>query len=340
MVDKDNELKEVRIYAKIPFLIMVNDGLDSEGKIISPNGFPIIDYELGITGELYFKQQINKNSFSHQLFQMPSEDFYGELTYSLFCLLLKGNDAKKLNDKYHQQSSPDYIEKLTSRIVNRFIEIYRVESSKYWIEIPTYKRLSPFQIQFNNTVVNTMKDISNHNVIDFRGTGNMINSSIDSNIVSNIKKQLLKNTVVKESLRFLIEANKYKQRGDYKSFILFFAFYIESWIIREIKVNFTILGKDDLFIHKFLHKNNGKKKSSFTILRDFINSKTNFAQLQNSTEYKQYRVELADRRNSLAHGEMIDVDFEKAESIIKIGAAYRDYLLENYTNKDYKKNHM
>lgn len=335
----NDDLIDIRVYAKIPILIQINNGMKKDGALIEANGITVINHERNITAKLFFLQEQNTHVYRNQLLNMPSEDFYGEYTFSMVCVVFRDKDAIAINSIYNSEKDGlDALAKISSEFIIRFIDIYRVETRKYWISIPTYKRLSPYQIQINKIPQDTFLNTSNNYVLDYRGTGEMLNSFIQEDTYKNIKNELLKNGKIIDTVNFLIEANKYKQIGDYKSFVLFYAFYIESWVVREIRNIFIILEYDSKKIDSLFTNNNNRYKTTISIIRDFINDKKEFEKLQNSKVYKEYRKEIAERRNSLAHGKWVVLNEDKAEELIKLGINYRDFLFENYINVEYKKN--
>jgi len=112
-----------------------------------------------------------------------------------------------------------------------------------------------------------------------------------------------------------MESNRYKQIGDYMSFVLFLVVYIESWISREINLIFKDLGKSDAFISAFYVNNQGKPKFVNQVLISFMGNRKSY-RVVSKAGIQRLSQRISYRRNSIAHGTYIEIKKEKAEIIV------------------------
>lgn len=319
------KIDKIVVHGKLPYLLLLEDSLDPDGKTLAKNEFFIFLKQYNIYGVISFKKEINKDSAQYGYGKLLSEDLNGELTYSTFCLIFGDENATFVYDKIKTDEhyfNDRKLAEITVEFINQFLKIYRYHTKKHWIGYTTYIRLSPYLF----TLMNDIKGLITRRSADFRGTGESIGNIIDEKTKTLIFKNLKGNLVINDSYKFLMDANRYKIIGDYQSFIVFLAIYIESWISREIRCFFNNNNKSPKEVETFFINKKGYSKNLYNILKDFINDEKDFRTLKNSTEYKEYRSYLAEKRNNIAHGKYTEINKDIAEIIISKAMKYKEFL--------------
>lgn len=317
---EEKSIYEIRIYGKIPCVLLLEDTLDEKFQPDFDNVIPIVTEDGDLVAGLFFKKMLNQNQGGDMILVM--EDLFGEFSYSKFCLIINDKHTKNLKSKISDKDgklSFSLITQLTAEILNKFISIYKIKTQKAWIPKITYKRLSPYEI----FLFDKDSDTPQRTIIDYRGTGDCLGVSMTQEDLVDIKKQCSSHLNIDRTYNYLEEAKRFLLTGDYEAFTIFLAFYVESWIYREIGYKWIKNGKSDEEINnifdKYIYPND--------ILKYFLGT-DNFKLLQNTIQYQNYRLKVANKRNDIAHRRKNNIDEKIADDMVKTSMDYRDYLFK------------
>lgn len=323
----------ISIFGKLPVVILVDDGINEDGTSIPNKDFVVRNHDLGIYCSLFFRKMHNTNVFPFHHAKIQSEDINGELTFSIFNAVFGGPNIDKITKEIYDKEGDINFSKLIDIVclmINKFLRIYRVHTSKFWISEVTKNRLSPLYIQFFDQFQNQF--VRFHT--DYRGTGIMLGSNIDSNVHSKIKKDVFDNIEIDGTFNFMAEANKYKIRGDFKTSLLFLSFYVESWVYREIRYVLKRKDLNDIEIENYFQDKKGRSLSFTGTIRKFL-MESDFNQMVKSVQYSNFKEKVINKRNDLAHGRYLDVKIEESEESVSAANEFRDYFLEMYISPNY-----
>jgi hypothetical protein len=300
------------IYVKgtLPFVLQLEDSIDKNGKAINGKEIPIKSNNGKTTCALFFKKCIRKDNVG---LTVPTEDFFGEFTFSEFFIAFtqQYTNGTTLNElffiKRDKRYDFDSIAEYSTKILNKFVEIYKVElqPKKDWIPYLTRERIGFWNIRVFDK---KGKKLSFINRLEYRGTGEMIGTTISDTHLKKIKSKALEKEVrIKPVTRFIQLANRYFRIGDYLLSILFTQFYFEKWVFELFRWN---LGKTHSKeqIDAQMIKENGKYINYIDALKKILGSK----EFKNSLEFKEFDKSVTKIRDEIVHRERDTVSKEEA----------------------------
>lgn len=316
------EIERIFVYGKLPFIVLLEDSLGEKLNTLPEKAIEIVSPDDEFKCALFFKKNIKG--------AVAVEDIYGELTFSNFCIaFLSENSRKKsLNQYFYDKNTNfdfDLLIDVSTEIINKFITIYKStyaknKDSKDWIPIITRNRLSPWKIVIPGYENNKTYEL----VIDYRGTGIGIGLNMPQEQEIGLRKLCMSHFDIDTASLFLQESNRYRQTGDYTSACVFLCSYVEKWVFREVKYKLQEVGKKESEIESFFKNEDGKWIYHEDAVK-IITSNKNFI---NSSEYKNYRDNVIEKRNEIIHRNFVKITKQESEEMVNIAIKYRDYLQE------------
>lgn len=318
----NSQIGRLEVFGKIPFLIQIEDSL------LFPKGVPyafndkhiqISIADIKVAGVICLKKESSKNTLLHM-----AEDLNGELSFTKFLLLIDIKDSEDLASLITDETGEiDHkkFAKLTARFINKFLKAYKIISNKYWVSENSFIKFSPYTFIIRNREYN--KILYNCDS-DFRGTGNF--SVINEEQRLKISDLCCRTFGIYQTSYYMQESNRFKQNGEYGVFTLYLAFFIESWIYRE----------SEKWLKKYKNMTENEAKIRVEKYRypyrciQGIWNKNILQEIKETLEFKEYKKEVSDRRNDIAHGREIIIDEEISNIMVKKAMNYRDKLLEYF----------
>lgn len=311
-----DQILQIEINGKIPFLILCPDSVikdkedNSQPTNIPP--FEITIKENNSKAYLFLKSQSESNNF-HSI-----QEIFGELSFSLYAIvfpLTSSMNSVELFVDNENRVDYDKVVDLAVMHLNKFLEIYSVQTKRYWIDKCHKSRFSPFEIYIKlkgQNGITTIPPVS----YEFRVTGTM--GVISQDKMNEIQKLCKLEKKLNLTFSFLKKANRYMQIYEFEPFLIYIIIYIEA-SINNAGVKYLIEQKK--FEPENAKSEINKLKYSHRVLKFILGIKYDL--LIETSEYKNFKCQVLDRRNDLVHGRAIDINMDIAQEILNIS---RDYM--------------
>lgn len=330
MIEVDAKINKIQVRGEIPYLLLLEDTISENNELLYGSDFINIMLPCKTMYVRLFTKKIISSAQKNNDIIVASEDFYGELTRTQFCLeFIEENMVDGYKGKFHEilldESWNIDSEKIfteTTEAINKLLRIYRAtDQGKYFVQPINKSKISPISI----TVYNNEQIISGPFVMSRKGTGIMMEVVLEKEKLDYLKKYTTTLTYeVDRCVEFLQNANYYKATAEYDKFVIFLASYFESWVFREIKFKLEREGKNkdeiDLYIQVCKYPNDILKKyCGDTRSKEIIESK----------EYKKYFEVVNNARNDIIHYrvEKTYISEMEAEIMIQIVKDCTEYIL-------------
>jgi hypothetical protein len=325
---KTSNADAIVVNGKVPFCLLLEDSIGESGNLDNSKVIEIVPESNDFKAGLFFKKIISP------LQQGPivaTEDLFGEMTYTEFCVVFKKElttqkDLSSIFKTNADRFDNEHITEVVAKLINKFTSIYKAEwkNEKDWIPSITKFRMSPWSIFVLNKKGQRIDGIR---VLDYRGTGIMIGNSTNPEQLDKIKRMCLRPDVkIETAARFCQEVNRFKKTGDYIPAIIFLAAYIEKFIFREIRYKLEKDGKTPEEIRAFLRK---KRDPNRYIHRyDAIEKITGSRSFKETDEFKDYETYIVAPRNAIAHDDPVEMDDAFIDKTTSVSINFRNYLIK------------
>lgn len=332
----DSTATKIVVHGKLPCVILLPDSINEGGE---PNDEDPIGITLASYGaELRLRKIINLDQKQWGM-TLCTEDLYGDLTYSVFQLVITSNNDLEcpLNLEICDKSGElqtDLITQFSTQFINKFLDIYRhaYRNKKDWIPFVTYKRLSPWH---KMTAKNCKgKSLWGFGVVDYRGTGTAIGNNLNETEITELQNHCFSNFSVEDTSRYTQLANRYSVIGDFRTSCVMLVIAFENWVFREVRKNLTNQGWDEKKIDNALTYREPKSSKLKNISReDALKLVIGDKNFKNLAEYRGYVDLVLETRDSIVHGRKVLIDKDKYDQMVVCTTKIREVLYAKLINQ-------
>lgn len=331
-IPDDDVIVELCGFAKLPFLVLLPDSIDSDG-------LPVAIRQSDFMAELRFKKTVNENQNRHGAI-MYMEDRRGELTYSevsfriMSCNFLDKPLKNEICDE-NGDFCPRYFTQFVLKFLRHFVLAYKevLTPHKDWIEEITTEFCSPWkQLQAKNVSGNPLWQLEYY---DNRGTGIMAGNDLTSEQMKLLQRGCIATEVDPTAKSFMQLANRARERGDWITHIVYLHTAFEYWIFREVRTFLFNIGKSPTEVESSLLKT--PSSNQYISKEQALKLIFGDMSFKNTNAYTLYQSRVTDVRSSVIHVRATKLERAASEAAAqafqdfsqllaaKIKAAYSDH---------------
>ena len=288
----------------LPFLILVNDSLESEDDLDNQYFINLN----GITASLRFKKLIRHS----RGIGVALADKYGALTYSEVQVFYVRESLCSHNIDVNYMRYNERLINISLEYINHFINIYRDTTNTYWVRTITKPEIKEFIID-----VIFYDGSQTQNIIGNLGTGwGLGGNVIDSSTDNLLRHRLLFEQAPNDARRLQLDAIYALDREDYPLSTMYLSIFYEMVIAIYIRRGFKSRGETDQQIDdRFLYPSRDFR-SMRNLLTTYVPELVNIDLVKGNHSLKdifdQWDTFVRPLRNDIAHGKNIKVSRDQA----------------------------